>query len=76
MLIIEGTFLDDLKKNASKSSHLTVKQAALVASQNNVKKLAITHLSQRYKSSADVASEARDYFDESVIAEDFMKIEV
>ena len=76
LLIIEGTFLDDLKKNASKSSHLTVKQAALVASQNNVKKLAITHLSQRYKSSADVASEARDYFDESVIAEDFMKIEV
>jgi len=76
LLIIEGTFLDDLKKNASESGHLTVKQAALVASQNNVKKLAITHLSQRYKSSADVASEARDYFDESVIAEDFMKIEL
>ncbi|MDP3990140.1 MAG: ribonuclease Z [archaeon] len=76
LLIIEGTFLDDLEENASKSNHLTVKQAALVASENNVKKLVITHLSQRYKSSADATSEARDYFDESVIAEDFMKIEV
>ena len=76
LLILEGTLLDNLKANAAKSKHLTIKQAALIASENNTKKLVITHISQRYKSSADLISEARDYFDDTIIAEDFMKIKV
>jgi ribonuclease Z len=76
LLIMEGTLLDNLKKNALKSKHLTVKQTALIASEENAKKLVITHISQRYKSSADLASEAREYFDDVVIAEDFLKIMV
>ena len=56
--------------------HLTVKQAALIASENNAQKLIITHLSQRYKSIAEVAEEARTYFDNSIVAEDFMRVKV
>ena len=76
VLILEGTLLDDLKANAIKSKHLTVKQAALIANGNNVEKLVITHISQRYKTNSVIAEEAQQYFDNVVVAEDFMKIDV
>ncbi len=76
LLISEGTHLDEIKEKTAKFMHLTVKQAALIASENNAKKLIVTHISQRYKSSAEVASEARTYFDNSFVAEDFMRMKV
>lgn len=76
LLIMEGTLLDDLKKNAAKSKHLTVKQAALTASENNAQKLILTHISQRYKDSHEILEEAQKYFPSSIIAEDFMKIKL
>jgi len=76
LLILEGTLLDNLKKNAIRSKHLTVKQAALIASENNSKQLIITHISQRYKDTNDIVAEARNFFDNSIIAEDFMKIKI
>ena len=76
VLISEGTHLDEIKEKTEKYMHLTVKQAALIASQNNAKKLIITHLSQRYKSSAEIAEEARMYFDNSIVAEDFLRMKV
>ena len=76
LLISEGTHLDDIKEKSRKYMHLTIKQAAMIASENNAKKLILTHLSQRYKSTADVVEEARTYFDESIVAEDFMKIRI
>jgi ribonuclease Z len=74
LLISEGTHLDEIKDKTEKYKHMTVKQAALLASENNAEKLVVTHLSKRYKSSAEAAEEARKYFDNSIIAEDFMKI--
>jgi len=56
--------------------HLTVKDAALIASENNAQKLVITHISPRYKSISEIVSEARTYFDNTIVAEDFMKIKV
>jgi ribonuclease Z len=56
--------------------HLTIKDAALIASENNAKKLIITHISPRYKSTAEIVKEARDHFDETIVAEDFMKVRV
>ncbi len=76
LLIIEGTLLDELQEKAYKSKHLTVKQAAIIASQSNTKKLVITHISQRYKSSSEIREEAQDYFPEAIVAEDFMKIKM
>ncbi len=76
LLISEGTHLDDIKEKTEKYMHLTVKQAALIASENNAKKLIITHISQRYKSIAEIVEEARMHFDEAIVAEDFMKIQI
>ena len=76
LLISEGTHLDEIKEKTEKYMHLTVKQAALIASENNAKKLVVTHLSPRYKSSADIITEARTYFDNAIVAEDFMRVKV
>ncbi len=76
LLIIEGTFLDNLKANAIKTKHLTVKQAALIAQENGAKKLVITHISQRYKTNSEILEEAQAYFPGAMVAEDFLKIKV
>lgn len=76
LLISEGTHLDEIKEKTEKYMHLTVKQAALIASENNAQKLVITHLSRRYKEPSEALAEAKTYFNNSVVAEDFMKIEV
>lgn len=76
LLVSEGTHLSDISEKTEKYMHLTVKDAALIASQNNAKKLVITHMSQRYKSIVDIIDEARIYFDNTVVASDFMKIKV
>jgi ribonuclease Z len=74
ILVAEGTHLDEIKEKTEKYKHMTVKQAAVMASENNVKQLIITHISQRYKSMDKIVSEARTYFDNSIVAEDFMKV--
>lgn len=74
LLISEGTHLDELREKTEAFMHLTVKQAALIASENNAKKLIITHLSQRYKAPSEILAEAKEYFYNSLVAEDFMKI--
>lgn len=76
LLISEGTHLSDIQQKTEKYMHLTVKDAALIASENNAKKLIITHISPRYKTTAEIVSEARTYFDNTIVAEDFMKIRV
>ncbi|HIH11829.1 TPA: ribonuclease Z [Candidatus Woesearchaeota archaeon] len=76
LLISEGTHLNDIKEKTEQFMHLTVKQAALLASANNAKKLIITHLSQRYKEPSEVLEEAKTYFPNSTVAEDFMKVKL
>jgi len=76
LLIAEGTHLDEIRDKTRKFMHLTVKETALIAKKNKAKKLVVTHISPRYKNSKDVLKEARKYFKNSVIAEDFMKVEV
>lgn len=76
LLISEGTHLSDIKEKTRKFMHLTVEEASLLASRNNAKKLVITHISPRYKSTDEIVAEARTYFDNSIVAEDFMKITV
>jgi len=76
LLVCEGTHLDEIREKSEKSGHMTVRQAALIASENNVQKLVITHISQRYKEPSEMIEEARTYFDNAIIAEDFMKIKI
>ena len=76
MLISEGTHLDEISEKTKKYMHLTVKEAALIASENNAQKLIITHISQRYKDTHEIVEEARTYFDNSIVAEDFMRVKL
>ena len=55
---------------------MTSKQAALVASKAEAKKLILTHFSARYKSTLELNDDARNYFDNTVCAYDLMKISV
>ena len=76
LLISEAVYLSELEDKAKEYMHLTAKQAALVASRNNVKKLILTHFSQRYKSTEELCDEAKIYFPNTDCAYDLMKIEL
>ncbi len=74
VLLCESTFTSDEKAKAEEYKHMTAEEAAQIASQNNAKKLILTHLSARYKDTHVLETEARTVFDNSFAAKDFMKI--
>lgn len=74
ILITEASYLDESRDKARAHKHLTAKEAALIANNACVKKLILTHFSQRYKTLLPLQEEAQTYFDNVVSAEDFMKI--
>lgn len=76
LLICESAYSSNLEAKALEYKHMTAKQAALVASQSNVKKLILTHFSTRYKNTQEIEEDARTFFDDVVCAEDFMKIKL
>ena len=53
ILFIEATFLEKDKELARKKSHLTAKQAGMIARLANVKKFTIFHFSPRYHENPD-----------------------
>jgi len=77
LLIHEATFGDEEMQRATETGHSTAREAATVAAQANVKQLALTHLSARYSmSTADLLREAKEVFENTVVARDGMEIEV
>ena len=76
LLVCESTYANKLIKKAKKHMHMTAKEAALIASESNVKQLILTHFSNRYKNTHELEEEARTFFDKTICANDFMKIEL
>lgn len=78
ILICEANFGAELADKAEERKHLTSKQAAEIAKKARVKKLILTHFSQRYdKNPEQILEEAKEIFDgEVVLAKDFYKIEI
>jgi ribonuclease Z len=77
LLVIEATFLDEDADLASRHGHLTARQAARVAAECGVRRLVLTHFSQRYPDTLRHRDEARDVFDgDLVIAEDLVRVPV
>jgi len=76
LLICDSTFAAKDEEKAHEYFHMTAVQAAQVAHQGNVKKLVLTHFSQRYKDVSSLEEEARDIFPNTVAAHDFMKIKL
>ena len=74
LLVSEATYTSKLEEKSLSYGHMTAKQAALLANQANVKKLILTHFSQRYKTSDEILEDAKTYFNNVVCAYDFMKV--
>jgi ribonuclease Z len=74
LMITEATYKDELEEKAKLYKHLTTKQAALIAKKNNVKKLILTHFSQRYKDLNELKKESFMIFKNVEIAKDFLRV--
>ena len=76
LLIHDSTFLSDLEDVALEYAHSTARQAAEIAKKANVKRLVLTHISPRYMRDDDLEREAKEIFENSIVARDFMKLEI
>ena len=74
LLLCESTYSSEHKEKAEEYYHMTAVEAAQIASQNNAKKLILTHFSARYKDESVLEKDARTVFDNTTAAKDFMKI--
>ncbi len=77
LLVIEATFVSRDSDLAARYGHLTARQAARVAAECGVRRLVLTHFSQRYTSTREHHDEAAEVFDgDLVMAEDLARIRV
>ncbi|MFA7707350.1 MAG: ribonuclease Z [Candidatus Pacearchaeota archaeon] len=77
LAIIDSTYDENETKLAEEYGHLAVKQAGEIARKSKVKKLILTHISQRYENkSAELEKQAKKYFSNVSIAKDFMTLEI
>ncbi|MEO6083731.1 MAG: ribonuclease Z [Umezawaea sp.] len=77
LLVIESTYLHSDERHAIDHGHLTARQAATVAAESGVRKLVLTHFSQRYPDASRFHAEAAEVFDgEIVVARDLERIPV
>lgn len=78
LLIHDGTFGDEHLDRAKQTAHSTARQAATVAKEANVDRLALTHISTRHAADVwkleDQASEV--FGDDVIIAEDGMSLTI
>jgi ribonuclease Z len=81
LLIIESTYLDEDAVLAAKYQHLTVGQAGRVAAECGVRRLVLTHFSERYGDDPETAARFRTqaaaaYEGDIVVARDLDRIAV
>ncbi|WP_155374231.1 ribonuclease Z [Catellatospora vulcania] len=77
LLVIESTFLETEAELAAEAGHLTAAQAARIATEAGVRRLVLTHFSQRHPDASVFGHEAAAHFDgEIVVAEELARIAV
>ncbi|MEU4801294.1 ribonuclease Z [Actinosynnema sp. NPDC023587] len=77
LLVVESTYLHVDERLATGHGHLTAAQAARVAAECGVRKLVLTHFSQRYTDPALFHAEAAEVFSgEVVVAADLDRVPV
>ena len=77
LLVIESTFLSQDADLATRYGHLTAAQAGRVAAESGVRRLVLTHFSQRYPDATRCLEEAGEQFGgEIVLAKDLDRIPV
>ncbi len=76
LVIHESTFDDALVEKAALDGHSTPSQAAAEAKAAGAKQLVLIHISARYPDATLLLEQAKKVFANTVVAEDFMKIEM
>jgi ribonuclease Z len=76
LVIHESTFDDALAEKAEVDGHSTPSQAALQAKRAEAKQLALTHISARYADAGLLLEQAQKVFENTVVAEDFLVLEL
>ncbi len=76
LLIAEATWTSDFKDLVEKRKHLTSAIAGKTAKKAKVKKLVLTHFSQRYKDFKELEKEAKKEFKNTTLAKDFLEINI
>jgi len=77
LFVCESSFGEELEAHAKKHMHMTSKQAAQVAKKAKVKKLILTHISQRYEKNLKIIlNPAKKIFKNTSLVEDFDVLEI
>ncbi len=77
LLIHDSTLAKDQQEWAIESMHSTAEEAATLAKEANVRKLVLTHISSRYSDDSTLLlEEAKEIFENVVVAEDLMQFDV
>ncbi|MEZ4317520.1 MAG: ribonuclease Z [Myxococcota bacterium] len=76
LLVCESTYLNEHAREAHDHHHMTARQAAELARDAGVRKLVLTHFSQRYPRAEPFLDEAAAVFPDVVAAKDGMHIEL
>jgi ribonuclease Z len=76
LLIHDATLDDVLAARAKEDGHSTPSQAARAAKKAKAKQLVLTHISARYNETSILLEQARKIFKNTIVAEDFMKLEI
>jgi ribonuclease Z len=76
LLVCEATYLDQERQEAHDHFHMTAAQAAALARDAGVRRLALTHFSQRYADTDAFRAEAGPLHDDVVVAADLVRVAV
>jgi ribonuclease Z len=76
LLVCESTFLDEEAELAREYGHLTARQAAEIAARSRVRRLVLTHFSQRHPDEEVFQREALEVFPDVVAARDLLTVAV
>jgi ribonuclease Z len=76
LLVCESTFLSSEQEMATKYGHLTAREAGRLAALAGARRLVLTHFSRRYSDIGAFEREAREEFDDVIVANDLDRIAV
>jgi ribonuclease Z len=76
LLVCESTFLDEDAGLARAHGHLTAGQAGRIAADAGVRRLVLTHFSQRYRDASSFGAEAGRHHDDVVVGQDLLRVPV